>query len=230
MKRIGILAAAGAPVAVVAALAAPAFAAPAKVSFRVEGASKTLLATKTVSVPTSGSITKGGAPKGSCPANTAAGAFNVATGGNWSGTYSKGLGIEVTKILGQTAVYSKGHYWEFFVNNRSASFGICDQKVNAGEQLLFADVSAKGASEFPIVITAPAKATVDKSFQVKASYYPTASGKAKPVTGVSFTGVTGKTNAKGVATVTPSKAGKLSLVGSKQGEIRSAGATVIVGK
>jgi hypothetical protein len=230
MKRIGILAAAGVPVAVVAALAGPALAAPAKVSFRVEGASKTLLAAKSVTVPTSGSITKGGAPKGACPANTAAGAFNAATGGNWSGSYSKGLGIEVTKVLGETAVYSKGHYWEFFVNNRSASFGICDQKVKAGQQLLFADVPAKGAAEFPIVISAPAKATAGKPFQVTASYYPTASGKAKPLAGVSFTGVTGKTNSKGVATVTAAKAGKLSLVGSRRGEIRSAGATVVVGK
>jgi len=230
MKRIAILAAAGAPVAVVAALAAPAFAAPTKVSFRVEGASKALLPVKTVAVPSGGSITKGGTPKGSCPANSAAGAFNVATGGNWSGTYSSGLGILVTKILGESAVFSKGHYWEFFVNNHAASVGICDQKVKASDQLLFASVPAKGAAEFPIVISAPAKATAGTSFQVKASYYPTKSNTAKPLAGVSFTGVTGKTNAKGVATVTATKAGKLSLVGSKSGEIRSAATTVSVSK
>ena len=40
----------------------------------------------------------------------------------------------------------------------------------------------------------------------------------------------GKTNSKGVATVTGSRAGKLSLVGSKLGEIRSAAATVVVSK
>jgi Domain of unknown function (DUF4430) len=231
MKRIGILAVAGAPVAAAALLAAPAFAgAPTKVSFRVEGVSKTLLPAKTVTVPTGGSITKGGAPKGTCPANSAAGAFNTATGGNWSGTYSSGLGIEVTKILGESAVFSKGHYWEFFVNNHAASVGICDQKVKASDQLLFASVSAKGAAEFPIVISAPAKATAGTSFQVKASYYPTKSKTAKPLAGVSFTGVKGKTNAQGVVTVTASQAGKLSLVGSKSGEIRSAAATVVVSK
>jgi hypothetical protein len=230
MKRVVILAAAGAPVAVVAALAAPAFAAPTKTSFRVEGASQTLLPAKSVTVPTGGSITKGGAPKGACPANSAAGAFNVATGGNWSGTYSSGLGILVTKILGESAVFSKGHYWEFFVDNHAASVGICEQKVKASDQLLFASVPAKGAAEFPIVISAPAKATAGTSFQVKASYYPTKSNTAKPLAGVSFTGVTGKTNAKGVATVTATKAGKLSLVGSKSGEIRSAATTVSVSK
>jgi hypothetical protein len=230
MKRFAILAAAGAPVAVVAVLAAPAFAAPAKVSWRVEGASKTLLAAKTVAVPTSGSITKGGTPKGACPANTAAGAFNAATGGNWSGTYSSGLGIDVTKILGETGIYSKGHYWEFFVDNHAASLGICSQKVKSGDQLLFANVPAKGAAELPIVISAPAEAGVGTPFQVKASYYPTKSNKAKPLAGVSFTGVKGTTNAKGVATVTATKAGKLSLVGSKSGEIRSAATTVRVSK
>jgi Domain of unknown function (DUF4430) len=230
MKRIAILAAAGAPVAVVAALAAPAFAAPTKVSFRVEGASKTLLPAKSVAVPTSGSITKGGTPKGTCPENSAAGAFNTATGGNWSGTYSSGLGVEVTKILGETGIYSKGHYWEFFVDNHAASVGICDQKVKSGDQLLFANVPAKGAPEFPIVISAPAKATAGTSFKVKASYYPTKANTAKPLAGVSFKGVKGTTNAQGVATVTASNAGKLSLVGSKTGEIRSAAATVVVSK
>jgi hypothetical protein len=231
MKRIGILAVAAAPVAAAALLAAPAFAgASTKVSFRVEGVSKTLLPAKTVTVPTGGSITKGGTPKGSCPANSAAGAFNTATGGNWSGTYSSGLGIEVTKILGETGIYSKGHYWEFFVNNHAASVGICDQKVKSGDQLLFANVSAKGAAEFPIVVSAPAKATAGTAFQVKASYYPTKSNTAKPLAGVSFTGVKGTTNAKGVVSVTATKAGKLSLVGSKSGEIRSAATTVAVSK
>jgi hypothetical protein len=229
MKRIAILAAAGAPVAAAALFAAPAFAgAQTKVAWRVEGVSKTLLPAKSVTVPTSGSITKGGTPKGTCPANSAAGAFDVATGGNWSGTYSSGLGIDVTKILGESGIYGKGHYWEFFVDNHAASVGICSQKVKSGDQLLFANVPAKGAPEFPIVISAPATATAGSSFQVKASYYPTKSNKAKPLAGVSFTGVTGTTNAQGVATVTATKAGKLSLVGSKHGEIRSAAATVAV--
>ena len=59
MKPVAILAAAGAPVAVVAALAGPAVAAPTKTFFRVEGASQTLLPAKSVTVPTGGSITKG---------------------------------------------------------------------------------------------------------------------------------------------------------------------------
>jgi hypothetical protein len=228
MKRIGILAAAGVPVAVAAVLAAPALGAGAKVSFRVEGATKTLLPATTVAVPTSGSITKGGTPKGSCPeAGTAAGAFNVATHGNWTGK-DFSFGIEVNSILGES-VNNRSRYWELFDNNHVANVGICELKVKRGDQLLFASVATRG-KQYPIVLKAPSKATVGKPFQVKAFYYRGASNATTPLPGVAFTGVKGTTNIKGVATVTATKAGKLSLVGSKLGEIRSAAATVVVSK
>ena len=131
--------------------------------------------------------------------------------------YSTGLGIEVTKILGETGIYSKGRYWEFFVDNHAASLGICDQKVKSGDQLLFANVPAKGAAEFPIVISAPAKATAGTLVPVKASYYPTKSQHGQAVGGCRASPGKGTTNAQGVATVTATKAGKLSLVGSKHG-------------
>jgi hypothetical protein len=228
MKRIGILAAAGVPVAVAAVLAAPALGAGAKVSFRVEGATKTLLPATTVAVPTSGSITKGGTPKGSCPeAGTAAGAFNVATRGNWTGK-DFSFGIEVNSILGES-VNNRSRYWELFDNNHVANVGICALKVKRGDQLLFASVATRG-KQYPIVLKAPSKATVGKPFQVKAFYYRGASNATTPLPGVAFTGVKGTSNVKGVATVTATKAGKLSLVGSKLGEIRSAAATVVVSK
>jgi hypothetical protein len=228
MKRIRILAAAGVPVAVAAVLAAPALGAGAKVSFRVEGASKTLLPATTVAVPTSGSITKGGTPKGSCPeAGTAAGAFNVATRGDWTGK-DFSFGIEVNSILGES-VNNRSRYWELFDNNHVANAGICDIKVKRGDQLLFASVPTRG-KQYPIVLKAPSKATVGKPFQVKAFYYRGASATTTPIPGVSFSGVKGTTNVQGAATVTASQAGKLSLVGSKLGEIRSAAATVVVSK
>ena len=91
MKRIAILAAAGAPVAVVAALAATGVRRrQTKVVVPCRRCEQDAAAAKTVAVPTGGSITKGGTPKGTCPANSAAGAFNVATGGNWSGTLLHG--------------------------------------------------------------------------------------------------------------------------------------------
>jgi hypothetical protein len=231
MKPVRILAAAGTPVALAALLAGPALAKSPKVSVRVEGKTRTLLAAKTVTTPSKGSITKGGAAKGSCPAGgTAAGALNVATRGNWNGTDSQSFGIEVTNILGETDKFNAGHWWEFFVNDHPSSLGICSAKVKPGQQLLFAAVSSKAKAEFPIQVSAPSRATAGKPFQVKAFYFPGKSNRTKPMSGVKLKGVKGTTNAKGVATVTATKAGKLSIVGSKRNEIRSAAATVAVSK
>ena len=232
MKPVRILAAAGTPLALAALLAGPAAAASSpKVSVRVEGKSRTLLQTKTVRTPSSGSITKGGAAKGSCSAGgTAAGALNVATHGNWNGTNSQSFGIEVTNVLGETDKFAAGHWWEFFLDNHPSSLGICSTKVKPGEQLLFAAVSSKAKAEFPIQLSVPTKATVGKPFAVKAFYFPGKSNKTKPLSGVKLAGVKGTTNAKGVTTVTATKAGKLSIVGSKRNEIRSAAATVAVAK
>jgi hypothetical protein len=96
--------------------------------------------------------------------------------------------------------------------------------------LLFAAVSSKAKAEFPIQLSVPAKATVGKPFQVKAFFFQGKSNKTKPLAGVKLSGVKSTTNAKGIATVTATKPGKLSIVGSKRNEIRSAAATVAVAK
>jgi hypothetical protein len=194
------------------------------VSVRVEGLKRSLLPATTVTAPTSGTIRKGG---GSCRAASAAGALNIATKGKWNGTFSTGLGIEVTQILGETRVYSKGAWWELFAGNRSASVGVCDLKLHRGEALLFAAVPAKGTT-YPLIVTAPKTATKGTPFTVKAFYDTGAGTKTKPVTGVTFAGLSGRTNKKGIATLTASKTGKVSIVGSAKGYIRSAADTVKV--
>ncbi len=229
MKLTRCLTVAGAPAALTLALAGPAFAAP-SVSVRVEGLTKTLLETKTVTAPSTGSITKGGTPAGTCPDDTAAGALDVATHHDWGGTYSSGLGIEVNSILGTAYSYSHGSYWAFYVNNRYASSGVCDTALAPGESLLFAAVPAKGKTPVPLVIRAPKTATAGRPFTVRAVDYPGKGSATKPVSGVSFAGTSTKTNAKGVATLTVSKAETLSLVGSRTGFIRSAAARVTITK
>lgn len=223
MKLRRISAVAGTAAALGLVCTGPALAAS-TVSVRVEGLKRTLLPATSVKAPSSGSITKGG---GSCPAASGAGALNAATKGRWNGTYSSGLGIEVTQILGETRVFSKGAWWELFVNNRAASVGVCDLKLHRGTQLLFAAVPAKGTT-YPLVVTAPKRATEGKPFTVKAIYYPGTGAKAKPVKGVTFSGLTGTTNASGVATLTATHTGKVAIVGSAKGYVRSAADTVKV--
>ena len=228
MKHLRILAVTGTFALLCLVGAGAAFAAGSTVSVRVEGLKRTLLPATKVTAPSSGSITKGGTPAGTCPATNAAGPLNTATHGRWGGTYTTGLGIDITQILGETHVFSShGYYWEFFVNNRAASLGVCDQKLRSGDRLLFAPAPAKG-TVYPIVLKTPARATAGTPFTVKAYYYPGSSNKTKPIAGVTFMGLSGSTNKSGVATLTGSHSGKLKLVGSDKGYIRSAASTVEV--
>ena len=214
----------GATALVALATAVPALAGSPAVSVRVEGLNRTLLPA-TVVHGEAGSVTKGGTPAGMCPGSSGAGDLDAATHHNWAGTYSSGLGVEIQAILGETHKYSpSGYYWGIWVNGRFASAGVCDLKLHAGDQLLFAPVPAKG-STYPIVLSAPAHATAGRPFTVKATYYGLKGG-AKPLAGVTIGGA-GVTNKQGVATVTATKAGKLKLLASRKGDIR-AEATVSV--
>lgn len=236
----------GAPLAAGLAVASTALAAgsaPA-VSVRVEGATKTLLHTRTVSAPTSGSITKGGTPAGTCPSDSAAGALNVATRGRWSGSYYTGLGIDVSTILGTKLSYSKGSYWGFYVNDRLAPKGICDTKIVKGESLLFAPVPAKGQAPKPIVVTAPKTVTAGKPFDLRAFVYTGKGTTTRPLrswheqwTSSMMHGAKPKVTRSRIApkgdlrfTVSGVTSGKLTFVVSAKGDIRSAATTVQVVK
>jgi hypothetical protein len=242
MKHRRYLLATAVPVVVAVACAGPALAAATDVSVRVEGTSRTLLPTRTVTAPTTGSITKGGTPSGECPATSAAGALTAATHDNWNGTYSSGLGIEVTDILGTNALYAHGSYWEFFVNDRAASEGVCDTTLKPGEQLLFAQVPAKGKSELPIVVKAPETVKAGKPFDVKTFVYTGKGNATKPVkaslsemffsytkTGVRSV-VMSHVVAPGVTRLTLTKPATYSLSASAKGDIRSAVVAVTVTK
>jgi hypothetical protein len=178
-----------------------------KVSVRVEGVKRTLLAPKTIRVH-SGWITRDGAPSGACPAKSAQGALDVATHHRWHGVWSTEFNeYEITSILGETHRFTSNDFWEIFVNNVAASLGGCELKPHAGEQLLFAAVPA-GGNAFPLALRVPTSATVGQAFTAKVVYFA-ASGKAKPLAGatVSFAGSNSKTNTDGTVTLTPTQAG-----------------------
>jgi hypothetical protein len=227
MQTRRFLALCGATIAVSLTLAANAFAASTAVTVRVEGKSRTLLPTTVVHTHT-GSITKAGAPPGTCPATSAAGALDVATHGRWNGSYSTQYHeLSVTSILGETWSFSQiKYYWGIWVDNRYAPAGICELKLHKGEQLLFAAVPDKG-TEYPIVLKSPRRATTGHQFNVKAVYV-NGKGVAKPLAGVSVKGAGAVTNGQGIVTITPEQAGKLVLSASRSGYIRSAQDTVRV--
>jgi hypothetical protein len=210
------------------ALSAPALGAKSAVSVRVEGVKRTLLPT-TAAHAESGSVTKAGTPAGICPGSSGAGYFDSATHHHWDGTYSSGLGVEVTTVLGETHTFSaKGFYWGIWVDNRFATSGLCDLKLKAGDQLLLAPAPGSGTT-YPIILTAPTHAKMGTPFAVKAAYFKTSHGAAKTLARVKITDAGSLTNGRGVATVTAAKAGKLTLVASLKGYIR-AEATVTVAR
>jgi hypothetical protein len=225
MKSRSILALSGASLAL--AVAPGVAQAGQKVSVRIEGASKTLQAARTVTTP-SGSITKFDAPAGVCPGASAAGALNTATNGQWKAKfYSSFNDYLISSVLGETPNVKTG-YWGIWVNNRYSTKGACEIKLKPADQILFAVDSVK-KHEHPLGITAPATATTGKPFTLKAVSYSD-QGKATPRPGVSFIGIKGKTDKQGKLTVTvlSSKKAPVTFTGSEKGYIR-ASATVKIG-
>jgi Domain of unknown function (DUF4430) len=212
------LALGGALLAAVLALSPAAVAASAPtVIVRVEGKARTLLA-PTATHTHSGSITKGGAAPGACPASSGQGALDVSTHHRWSGKFDTSLGSYfVTTILGDTESGTQ-FFWEIFVNNVAASVGGCEIKLKPGDQLLFAVVPATGTA-FPTALSAPGTATVGHSFTVKVQSF-TASGKAKPLAGARVDGKL--TSSRGTVRITPTKSGTLVLQATHKGYVRSA--------
>jgi hypothetical protein len=199
------------------------------VTVRVEGLNSTLLGTKTVTTH-SGWITKYGAPKGGCPANSGQGALDVATRHSWVGTWSTKYGpeYEITSILGEAHSFTSKDFWEIFVNNVPASAGACELNLHPGEQLLFAAVPDSG-QDVPLGLRAPRSATVGNSFTVKVVSF--SGGKSKPLVGARVTGAGVKsavTNKRGLATIVDAHAGSLVLHAEKKGYIRAAPLTVRV--
>jgi hypothetical protein len=224
MNRNKMIALGAATAALVFTLSAGALAAGSTtVKVEIEGKSKTLLAPTSVTTQL-GSITKGGAPAGKCPATSAQGALDVATKHHWSGTFSKSFGSYfVTKILGDTEAGKKS-FWEIFVNNVAATTGACAIKLHQGDQLLFAAVPSNG-TVFPTALTAPSSAHTGQAISVSVVSF-NARGKKAPL---AHAKVDGKlTNGHGVATITPTKSGTLVLQATAKGFIRSAPVTVHV--
>jgi Domain of unknown function (DUF4430) len=106
------------------------------VTVTVQGKTKTLLPAKTVQTK-AGSVTRGAVVAGKCSATSAQGALNVATHGNWKGTwYASYHEWLITGILGDNET-SKKYYWGLYVNGKAASKGACLVMLKNGDRVLF---------------------------------------------------------------------------------------------
>ena len=223
--------------AVVAAVGASSASAagPADVTVRVEGTNDTLLARSAVHTTTT-PVVKDGNPDHSCTGTSVAGALEVGTAGNWSGTWSDGLGYSVEVILGEAHSFSSDHYWGEFVNGAPGN-GACADELSAGDEVLFApeptDFSA--APDNPMYLSVPGTAQRGAPFNVTVSEKVTtfdssppfaAHTASRPVQGASVGGAT--TDSNGVAALTLDATGNVGLRATHAGNIRTATETVCV--
>lgn len=207
-----------------ALLFVPPASAGAAVTVRVEGDAGTLV--PPTAVPASGpDVVR---PPHRCPGTNAIGAFDRATGGDWTGPWFDGLGWALETIKGETYAFPVDRYWVFYVNEVPASFGVCDQVVQDGDRLLFAPSGPGYAAGRAIVLAGvPPRAGPGAPFTVAA----TVDG-GTPLEGVRVELVGGPalatTGADGRATVTLGARGPAALRASRPGEVRSAPAGTCV--
>jgi hypothetical protein len=209
-----------------------------KVKVRIEGARHTLLRTHVVRVPRRGSITKGGAPRGACPANTAAGVLTRATKGRWSGSFSSQYqNYLITTILGDTE-NTKHSYWEILVNHAPASAGVCQLHLRRGDQIVFAAVPLAGKGQELATRAGRRRHRAGRPFRVRVVAY-NAKGRARALAGATVTAVLKrhrrrigatrvKTNRRGIARLRARHAGRLKVHAAKAGDVRAAPVTVRV--
>jgi hypothetical protein len=218
-----------------AACAAPpaaAEAAPATVTVRVEGLTETKLAPTTVTTTTA-PVVKDGNPADACAGTSALGALELATGGNWNGTwFGPGLGYSVETILGESHLFEEGsnanYFWSFWLDEHEASVGACEASPQNGDRVLFLPecfgnaCPAGSTAPSPLGIEAPAVADIGGAIAVTVKRY-NATGEAAPVAGATITGAAtvASTDAGGHATVSFSAPGSQLLRVSAPESVRA---------
>ncbi len=205
---------------------------PATVTVRVEGDADTLLAATIVPV-TGPAVVRDG---NSCPGDSAAAALDRATTGSWSGTWNAGFSDwELTAIKGEGHSFSAPAYWGFFLNESVASAGICTQKVQAGDRVLFAPAPSNFDPVGVLTLEGlPETVAPGTPFTVTVRRTATAYGgppdyaaitETLPLAGAAIAlpgGGSATTGADGAAAITLTAGGPVWLRATNNGDVRSA--------
>jgi hypothetical protein len=193
----------------------PAGAVPPSGYVRVEGAGATLLPQTLVQTNNAKSV------RGqTCSGSSAAGALNVATHGEWDGSFSSSLkDFFVTSILGESP--SGNNFWTLWVNGRSSTTGACSTQLHPGDHELWFDCVADAnfnCTNNPLALSVPASVRRGRKATVTVTQLD-GNGHGTPVAGaaVSGGGVAAVTNATGQATFVPIASGVISLQAVKSG-------------
>jgi hypothetical protein len=153
-------------------------------------------------------VTKDG---GACSGTSAMGALNLATHGDWEGTWESGFDdYELITIDGKSYPFEAGspanYYWSFWRNNVYSEEGECGVELEAGDQILFFPSCYGPSCPAPpevLAIEAPPTAEVGQPVTIAVNRY-NAEGKHAPAAGVNVGGwgASTTTNFEGKATLT----------------------------
>jgi hypothetical protein len=214
----------------------------ANVSVRVEGTGDTLLP-RTTATTSAGTFTKDGSAAHSCSRNSAGGALEAATGGNWAGKWASFGDYQVQTIRGETHAgeAAADTYWAFWLNYHYSQTGACGTPMQDGDDVLFFP-GCYGAGcdrdPSPLRITAlPVSAAQGQVFGVRVVQYavafdqdPSGVTTSAPAAGatVSAGGQSFTAGADGIAHVRVDAQGVAGVRATKDGFVRSATEPVCV--
>ncbi len=208
-------------------LAAPA-PSPATVIVRVEGLDETKLPPTQVTTTDAPVIQPGEPTEHACPGTSALGALQIATGGDWAGTWYTGLGYSLETIEGENLPFEStseaDYYWDFWLNDKESAVGACGAELESGDEALFFPACYGKAcppeEATPLGIEAPATAGVREPVIVTVKQYNSL-GESKPAVDATVAGDGAKatTNSEGHATLSFTNAGSflLRVTGSPTG-------------
>jgi hypothetical protein len=215
-------------------LAWPAAAAAAEVTVRVEGSSSTVVPLTRVATP-SGPVVRAGH---ACAGATPLGALDVATHGDWGGEWSDSLGWSVTRVRGETHLFTSPTYWALWRNYALAQTGVCDfggptapvtPLADGDEVLLTACTALPPAFDCPdpLELVAPVSGRTRRPLRVRVLDHAD-SGAVTPAAGalVLGRGRAWTTDAQGYARPSFRAPGTVRLLAVKHGAVRSAATPV----
>ena len=212
--------------------AGSALAAPANVTLRVEGAADTLVPRTTLTTDNR-VVNKDGVAGHDCTGTSAAGALEIATAGDWGGTWSPGFATySVERVRTEIHNFTTPDFFEVWVNNRSLSVGVCAFELQAGDDVLLivgrcefdpVTFACSNPPVLPLGLTVPSTVAPGVPFDVRVVRYAS-DGTPSPVAGATIEGsaTAATTNVDGVAAVTIAGGGPAMLRASKPGSARSA--------
>lgn len=199
---------------------------PSAITVRVEGTDSTLVRTTAVTLG-SAAVSKDGKSADSCGGKSAAGALELATRGNWQGTWSASYkSYFLTAIEGLAFPSTGAEFWAFWVNDAPSSAGICAYDPKPGDSLLFfPDCYGKKCPKSAGVLGAKAAAvaTVGRPYSVTVTAYSDAKGTPARAAGATVAGggASAKTTAGGTATLKFARAGRFTLEVTEPHAIRT---------